>query len=89
MHCRTSWAATRPPLARCPANIRSLPPTRFRRAGAQLIFFHQAFLKDIDAIGAQVEQIEGDAKRLRDAYAGERAMEISGREQEVMKVRRR
>ncbi|KAL3083302.1 hypothetical protein niasHS_011104 [Heterodera schachtii] len=47
---------------------------------------HQAFLKDIDAIGAQVAQIEGDAKRLRDAYAGERAMEIVGKENEVLKA---
>lgn len=31
-------------------------------------------------------QIEADAKRLRDAYAGERAMEIVGKENEVLKV---
>jgi len=33
-----------------------------------------------------VQQIEGDARRLRDAYAGERAMEIVGKENEVLKA---
>ncbi|MCP9264820.1 Spectrin beta chain [Dirofilaria immitis] len=44
---------------------------------------HQNFLKDIEAIGQQVAQIELDALELRDAYAGDRAIEIGARETEV------
>ncbi|PIO75507.1 spectrin repeat-containing domain protein [Teladorsagia circumcincta] len=47
---------------------------------------HQNFLKDIDAIGEQVAQIERDASELRDGYAGERALEMSARESEVVKA---
>lgn len=47
---------------------------------------HQNFLKDIDAIGAQVQQIENDAYHLKDLYAGDRAIEIVNRENEVIKV---
>ncbi|VDP17215.1 unnamed protein product, partial [Onchocerca flexuosa] len=47
---------------------------------------HQNFLKDIEAIGQQVTQIERDALELRDAYAGDRAIEIGAREAEVHKA---
>lgn len=47
---------------------------------------HHNFLKDIDAIGAQVRQIEGDANYLKDSYAGESAVSIASRENEVLKV---
>ncbi|VIO98225.1 beta-G spectrin, identical [Brugia malayi] len=47
---------------------------------------HQNFLKDIEAIGQQVAQIERDALELRDAYAGDRAIEIGAREAEVQKA---
>ncbi|VDK74725.1 unnamed protein product [Litomosoides sigmodontis] len=47
---------------------------------------HQNFLKDIEAIGQQVVQIEYDSLELRDAYAGDRAMEIGTREAEVQKA---
>ncbi|ETN76081.1 spectrin repeat-containing domain protein [Necator americanus] len=47
---------------------------------------HQNFLKDIDAIGEQVAQIERDAGELRDGYAGERALEMAARESEVVKA---
>lgn len=47
---------------------------------------HQNFLKDIDAIGEQVAQIERDAGELRDGYAGDRALEMSARESEVVKA---
>uniref|UniRef100_A0A1I8EKU7 Spectrin beta chain n=1 Tax=Wuchereria bancrofti TaxID=6293 RepID=A0A1I8EKU7_WUCBA len=47
---------------------------------------HQNFLKDIEAIGQQVAQIERDALELRDAYAGDRAIEIGAREAEVHKA---
>lgn len=47
---------------------------------------HQNFLKDIDAIGTQVQQIEDDANFLRDSYAGDKAIEIANREMEVIKV---
>lgn len=47
---------------------------------------HQNFLKDIDAIGEQVAQIERDAAELRDGYAGEKALEIAAREGEVVKA---
>uniref|UniRef100_A0A915D2F1 PH domain-containing protein n=1 Tax=Ditylenchus dipsaci TaxID=166011 RepID=A0A915D2F1_9BILA len=47
---------------------------------------HQNFLKDIDAIGAQVQQIEDDANYLRDSYAGDKAIEIANRENEVIKA---
>ncbi|VDO32364.1 unnamed protein product [Haemonchus placei] len=47
---------------------------------------HQNFLKDIDAIGEQVAQIERDASELRDGYAGERALEMAARESEVVKA---
>ncbi|VDL64268.1 unnamed protein product, partial [Nippostrongylus brasiliensis] len=42
---------------------------------------HQNFLKDIDAIGEQ-----RDAGELRDGYAGDRALEMAAREQEVVKA---
>uniref|UniRef100_A0A914HJH5 Spectrin beta chain n=1 Tax=Globodera rostochiensis TaxID=31243 RepID=A0A914HJH5_GLORO len=75
-------------LARIVEKTHSLPEELGRDSSSvgTLSRKHQAFLKDIDAIGAQVAQIEGDAKRLRDAYAGERAMEIVGRENEVLKA---
>ncbi|VDN35112.1 unnamed protein product, partial [Gongylonema pulchrum] len=41
---------------------------------------------DIEAIGQQVAQIEHDAVQLRDAYAGDRAIEIGAREAEVQKA---
>ncbi|KAE9552200.1 hypothetical protein FO519_004581 [Halicephalobus sp. NKZ332] len=47
---------------------------------------HNNFLKDIDAIGAQVRQIEEDAAYLRDSYAGDKAVEIATRENEVLKA---
>ncbi|KAK0414269.1 hypothetical protein QR680_007238 [Steinernema hermaphroditum] len=47
---------------------------------------HFNFLKDIEAIGEQVKQIEEDASQLRDAYAGDRALEIGARENEVAKA---
>lgn len=47
---------------------------------------HQNFLKDIDAIGTQVQQIENDGTLLRDSYAGDRVIEIVNRENEVIKV---
>ncbi|KJH51468.1 spectrin repeat-containing domain protein [Dictyocaulus viviparus] len=47
---------------------------------------HQNFLKDIDAIGEQVAQIERDASELRDGYAGDRALEMAARESEVVKA---
>ncbi|TKR87947.1 hypothetical protein L596_012272 [Steinernema carpocapsae] len=47
---------------------------------------HFNFLKDIDAIGEQVKQIEEDAGQLRDSYAGDRALEIGARENEVAKA---
>uniref|UniRef100_F1KPP4 Spectrin beta chain n=1 Tax=Ascaris suum TaxID=6253 RepID=F1KPP4_ASCSU len=47
---------------------------------------HQNFLKDIEAIGQQVAQIEKDAAELRDAYAGDKAVEIGTREAEVAKA---
>ncbi|CAD5231758.1 unnamed protein product [Bursaphelenchus xylophilus] len=46
---------------------------------------HQNFLKDIEAIGAQVRQIEQDAAYLRDSYAGDKAIEIASKEAEVLK----
>lgn len=46
---------------------------------------HQNFLKDIEAIGAQVRQIEHDAAYLRDSYAGDKAIDIATREAEVLK----
>lgn len=48
---------------------------------------HQNFLKDIDAIGAQVQQIENDTRYLKDSYAGDSALTILSRENEVLKVR--
>jgi spectrin beta len=47
---------------------------------------HDNFLKDVAAIGAQVKQIEEDAAYLRDSYAGDKALEIATREQEVLKA---
>ncbi|CAK5079340.1 unnamed protein product [Meloidogyne enterolobii] len=47
---------------------------------------NQAFLKDIEAIGAYVQQIEGDARRLYDAYAGQRSTEIAEKEYEILKA---
>ncbi|GMR59132.1 hypothetical protein PMAYCL1PPCAC_29327 [Pristionchus mayeri] len=47
---------------------------------------HNNFLKDIDAIGEQVRQIQRDAAALRDSYAGDRSMEIGQREGEVVKA---
>lgn len=47
---------------------------------------HQNFLKDINAIGTQVQQIEKDVNFFKDSYAGERLIEIVNRENEVIKV---
>lgn len=44
------------------------------------------FFQDIEAIGQQVAQIEKDAAELRDAYAGDKAVEIASRESEVVKA---
>uniref|UniRef100_A0A1I7XLS8 PH domain-containing protein n=1 Tax=Heterorhabditis bacteriophora TaxID=37862 RepID=A0A1I7XLS8_HETBA len=45
---------------------------------------HHNYLKDIEAIGEQVAQIERDASELRDGYAGDKAMEIASRENELL-----
>uniref|UniRef100_A0AC35TJQ1 Spectrin beta chain n=1 Tax=Rhabditophanes sp. KR3021 TaxID=114890 RepID=A0AC35TJQ1_9BILA len=46
---------------------------------------HQNFLKDVEAIGESVKQIEEDAHNLRDSYAGDKALDIAAKEQEVLK----
>uniref|UniRef100_A0A913HUS6 Spectrin beta chain n=1 Tax=Strongyloides stercoralis TaxID=6248 RepID=A0A913HUS6_STRER len=45
---------------------------------------HQNFLKDVEAIGESVNKVEEDANNLRDSYAGDRALDIASREQEVL-----
>uniref|UniRef100_H3BC32 Spectrin beta chain n=1 Tax=Latimeria chalumnae TaxID=7897 RepID=H3BC32_LATCH len=47
---------------------------------------HTSFERDIHAVGMQVQQFQEDASRLQAAYAGERALTIQRREQEVVEA---
>ncbi|NP_001171782.1 beta spectrin-like [Saccoglossus kowalevskii] len=45
---------------------------------------HSGFEHDIVALGSQVQQLQEDALRLREAYAGEKARDIHAKEAEVV-----
>merc|ERR1719339_417298 len=47
---------------------------------------HQNFLQDLHSLQSQVEAIREDSGKLQAAYAGEKAMEITNREREVVRA---
>merc|ERR1711971_975546 len=47
---------------------------------------HQNFLQDLHSLQSQVEAIRDDSGKLQAAYAGEKAMEITNREREVLRA---
>merc|ERR1711970_1246041 len=47
---------------------------------------HQNFLQDLSTLQSQVESIKEDSAKLQAAYAGEKAMEITNREREVVRA---
>merc|ERR1740128_526371 len=47
---------------------------------------HQNFLQDLASLQTQVEAIREDSGKLQAAYAGEKAMEITNREREVLRA---
>ena len=47
---------------------------------------HQNFLQDLSTPQSQVEAIQEDSAKLQAAYAGEKAMEITNREREVVRA---
>merc|ERR1719175_540585 len=47
---------------------------------------HQNFLQDLHSLQTQVEAIREDSGKLQAAYAGEKAMEITNREREVLRA---
>jgi len=47
---------------------------------------HQNFLQDLHSLQSQVEAIREDSGKLQAAYAGEKAMEITNREREVLRA---
>merc|ERR1719277_1545372 len=47
---------------------------------------HQNFLQDLHSLQSQVEAIREDRGKLQAAYAGEKAMEITNREREVLRA---
>ena len=46
----------------------------------------QNFLQDLLTLQSQVESIKEDSAKLQAAYAGEKAMEITNREREVVRA---
>merc|ERR1719225_1094837 len=47
---------------------------------------HQNFLQDLHSLQSQVEAIQEESSKLQAAYAGEKAMEITNREREVVRA---
>merc|ERR1719510_353022 len=47
---------------------------------------HQNFLQDLQGLHAQVQAIQEESAKLQAAYAGEKAMEITNREREVVRA---
>merc|ERR1719479_262374 len=47
---------------------------------------HQNFLQDLQGLQAQVQAIQEESAKLQAAYAGEKAMEITNREREVVRA---
>ncbi|CAH0560832.1 unnamed protein product [Brassicogethes aeneus] len=45
---------------------------------------HQNFLQDLQTLQSQVQQIQAESEKLQASYAGDRAKEITNREQEVV-----
>jgi spectrin beta len=59
-----------------------------RDAGAvsTLIRKHQNFVQDLQGLEGQVKAIQDESSKLQAAYAGEKAMEITNREREVVRA---
>jgi len=47
---------------------------------------HQNFLQDLQGLQAQVQAIQDESAKLQAAYAGDKAMEITNREREVVRA---
>merc|ERR1712241_1517282 len=47
---------------------------------------HQNFLQDLQGLHAQVQAIQDESAKLQAAYAGDKAMEITNREREVVRA---
>lgn len=45
---------------------------------------HQIFLQDLQTLQSQVEQIKDESDKLQESYAGDKAIEITNREAEVV-----
>merc|ERR1712241_91025 len=51
-----------------------------------LLLKHQDFLQDLQGLQAQVNAIQDESAKLQAAYAGDKAMEITNREREVVRA---
>ena len=49
---------------------------------------HHNFLQDLSTLQSQVSAIQEESAKLQAAYAGQKAMEITNREREVVRARR-
>jgi len=47
---------------------------------------HQNFIQDLQGLHSQVQAIQAESAKLQDAYAGDKAMEITNREREVVRA---
>ena len=47
---------------------------------------HQNFVQDLQGLHSQVQAIQAESAKLQDAYAGDKAMEITNREREVVRA---
>lgn len=45
---------------------------------------HQNFLQDLQTLQSQVQQIKDESRKLQESYAGDKAKEITNREEEVV-----
>ncbi|XP_059087816.1 spectrin beta chain-like isoform X3 [Tigriopus californicus] len=66
----------------------SMPDDLGRDAGAvsSLTRKHQNFVQDLQGLEGQVKAIQEESSKLQAAYAGEKAMEITNREREVVRA---
>eukprot|EP00095_Tigriopus_kingsejongensis_P000631 maker-scaffold275_size226830-snap-gene-1.25 protein:Tk00631 transcript:maker-scaffold275_size226830-snap-gene-1.25-mRNA-1 annotation:"spectrin beta chain" len=66
----------------------SMPDDLGRDAGgvSSLTRKHQNFVQDLQGLEGQVKAIQDESSKLQAAYAGEKAMEITNREREVVRA---
>merc|ERR1712088_420784 len=61
-------------------------PGRDSGSVSALLRKHQNFLQDLQGLQAQVQAIQEESAKLQAAYAGDKAMEITNREREVVRA---